>query len=50
MNLKKWTLLYILIPLFLLVSIFSFNFIIDPYSITPYNILNIPNKFARDDR
>lgn len=30
--------------------IFAFNYIIDPYSITQYNLLKIPNKFARDDR
>ena len=50
MNIKKWATLYITIPIILISIIFSFNFIIDPYSITSYNLLNIPNKFARDDR
>jgi len=47
---KKWALRFITIPLLLIALIFSFNFIIDPYSITNYNLLKIPNKFARDDR
>ena len=34
----------------LVVFIAVFNFIIDPYSLTPYNYLSIPNKFSRDDR
>lgn len=50
MKLKTWIKLYISIPIILIFAIFSFNFIIDPYSITSYNLLNIPNKFARDDR
>ena len=50
MKLQQWIRLYITIPLILITLIFSFNFIIDPYSMTSYNLLNIPNKFARDDR
>lgn len=50
MQLHKWIKLYIFIPTFIILFIFSFNFIIDPYSMTSYNVLNIPNKFARDDR
>jgi len=46
----RWIKLYITIPIILITIIFSFNFIIDPYSITSYNLLNISNKFARDDR
>ena len=50
MKLKKWISLYISIPITMMVFIFTVNFIIDPYSLTSYNLLNIPNKFARDDR
>ncbi len=46
----QWSKFYIFIPIFLMGVIFSFNFIIDPYSMTSYNLLEIPNKFARDDR
>jgi len=47
---KTWVRRFITIPLLLVTLIFSFNFVIDPYSITDYNLLKIPNKFARDDR
>lgn len=30
--------------------IFSFNFLVDPYNVTEYNLLQIKNKLARDDR
>lgn len=50
MRLRQWIRLYIAIPIILIAVIFSFNFIIDPYSMTAYNLLKIPNKFARDDR
>ncbi|MGB5965339.1 MAG: hypothetical protein WBG65_07365 [Sulfurimonadaceae bacterium] len=50
MKLQQWIRFYIAIPVVLITLIFSFNFIIDPYSMTSYNLLNIPNKFARDDR
>ncbi len=50
MRLQTWIRLYIGIPIALIALIFSFNFVIDPYSMTSYNLLNIPNKFARDDR
>ncbi|HHD72797.1 MAG TPA: hypothetical protein ENL02_02630, partial [Epsilonproteobacteria bacterium] len=50
MKSKRWTVRFITIPPLLLGLIFAFNFIIDPYSVTPYNLLKIPNKFARDDR
>ncbi len=46
----QWVRLYITIPLLLIAIIFTFNFIVDPYSMTSYNLLEIPNKFARDDR
>lgn len=32
------------------IILFTVNYIVDPYSITKYNILNIKYKFARDDR
>lgn len=32
------------------VFIISFNFIIDPYNVSKYNLLNIKYKFAADDR
>jgi len=50
MILNKWIKLYIAIPIISIICIFTFNFIIDPYSLTSYNLLKIPNKFARDDR
>ncbi|MCJ7764375.1 MAG: hypothetical protein MUP09_00325 [Thiovulaceae bacterium] len=50
MKLRQWIRFYIAIPIVLIVLIFSFNFIIDPYSMTDYNLLKIPNKYARDDR
>lgn len=40
-----------IISLSLIISVlFSFNYIIDPYNMTNYNIFNIQYKFARDDR
>ena len=47
---KKW-----IKKVFIITFIFSFviivvNYIIDPYNVTGYNILNIKYKFARDDR
>lgn len=50
MRLRQWINFYIVIPITVIALIFSFNFIIDPYSMTSYNLLSIPNKFARDDR
>ena len=47
---KQWVLRFVSIPIILIFIIFTFNFTIDPYSITNYNLLKIPNKFARDDR
>ena len=47
---KKWIKLYFFVPATVISIIFAINFIIDPYSMTQYNILKIPNKFARDDR
>lgn len=50
MRLRRWVRLYITVPIALIILIFSFNFVVDPYSMTAYNLLDIPNKFARDDR
>jgi len=50
MQIKHWVKLYISVPIILIFIVFTFNFIIDPYSITSFNLLKIPNKFARDDR
>lgn len=47
---KKWILKSIFGTFFIVVFIFGFNYIIDPYNMTKYNILNIKYKFARDDR
>ncbi|MDY0117093.1 MAG: hypothetical protein RBR59_05925 [Sulfurimonadaceae bacterium] len=49
-NPLRWIRL-LLVGLFLISTfIFSVNFIVDPYNITKYNLLNIKFKFARDDR
>lgn len=50
MSYKQWSKLFFVLSFFIITFIFTFNFIIDPYSMTKYNLLNIPNKFARDDR
>ena len=47
---KRWTRRFVAIPLLLLAAVALVNFIVDPYSVTGYNLLSIPNKFARDDR
>lgn len=47
---KKWVLKSLFGLFFVITAIFSFNYIIDPYNITSYNLLDIKYKFARDDR
>jgi len=47
---QSWILRFFLIPSSIIAILFVVNFIIDPYSMTGYNLLKIPNKFARDDR
>ncbi|RLA80019.1 MAG: hypothetical protein DRG78_11765 [Epsilonproteobacteria bacterium] len=47
---KRWIKLYFIVPAIIISMIFIINFVVDPYSMTVYNILKIPNKFARDDR
>ena len=34
----------------LLLLVLGINLVVDPYSMTSYNLLGIPNKYARDDR
>lgn len=50
MKIKKWIFLIFTLTFSLSIFIISFNFIVDPYNITKYNILDIKYKFARDDR
>lgn len=50
MNARKWTLRFVTITPLLMGLTLTLNLVVDPYSITPYNLLGIPNKFARDDR
>lgn len=47
---KKWINDTLLLCLFCIGILFSFNYIVDPYNITQYNLLKINQKFARDDR
>ncbi len=49
-NSKKWIIRSILSIFITIAFLFGFNYIIDPYNMTPYNLLNINYKFARDDR
>jgi len=47
---KKFSRYFVVVSFIVLVLILSINVIVDPYSMTKYNLLKIPNKFARDDR
>ena len=47
---KKFAKRLILGSILLLLSVLGINLIVDPYSMTSYNLLGIPNKYARDDR
>ncbi|MBE0497222.1 MAG: hypothetical protein IBX45_12460 [Campylobacterales bacterium] len=47
---KKWIRSSLLGFFLTTTALFLFNFIVDPYNITSYNILNITQKLARDDR
>lgn len=47
---KQWILYILMSVLILSLSVITINFIVDPYNITKYNLLNIKYKFARDDR
>lgn len=47
---KRWIKKALVFLFIAIVFIFSFNYIVDPYNITKYNLLKIEHKFARDDR
>jgi hypothetical protein len=47
---KVWVKLLIISTIVVATFIFLLNYIVDPYNITNYNLLNIKSKFARDDR
>lgn len=50
MSYRRWAHYFLLLPVLLITLLLSINLIVDPYSMTKYNILGIANKFARDDR
>jgi hypothetical protein len=50
MKTKRWLLSVALLSLIMSFFIFTINYIVDPYNITKYNLLDIKYKFARDDR
>lgn len=50
MDRKKWLFLMLILTFVTSLLIFTINYIVDPYNITKYNLLNIKYKFARDDR
>lgn len=47
---KRWFIRVLVSVFFLSVLIIVINYIVDPYNITKYNLMNIKYKFARDDR
>jgi hypothetical protein len=47
---KTWILKSLFGAMSIIVFLFGFNYLIDPYNITKFNLLNIKYKFARDDR
>lgn len=49
-NAKQWIIKTLFLTFLLSSFIIIINFIVDPYNITKYNLLNIEYKFARDDR
>lgn len=49
-NPLRWIRLLLVSLFSISVFIFCINFIVDPYNITKYNLLNIELKFASDDR
>ena len=49
-NPKAWLKGIFIISFSISLFIFAVNYIVDPYHITQYNLLNIKYKFARDDR
>jgi len=47
---RKWIKLFFILPTLIVALILAVNYVIDPYSMTEFNLLNIPDKLARDDR
>jgi len=47
---KRWVFTTLISTILLSSFVLIFNYIIDPYNITQYNLLGIKYKFARDDR
>ncbi|MDH5612953.1 MAG: hypothetical protein OEY66_10910 [Gammaproteobacteria bacterium] len=50
MHTKSWFLTFITLSTLLIVVIGAINYIVDPFSVTQKNILNIPVKLVSDDR
>lgn len=50
MHYRSFTKLFLLSSVVLLITIFGFNVIIDPYDVTGHNILSIKHKLTRDGR
>lgn len=50
MTYRRWIHNVLIVPTSIITFILLFDLIVDPYSMTPYNLLDIKNKFARDDR
>lgn len=50
MNFKRFIAFFLLFPMLAVGAIFTLNLLIDPFSITNVNLLNIKYKYARDDR
>lgn len=50
MQSKSWTHVFIIVSMLSIVGIGVLNYIVDPYSVTQHNILNIPIKLVSDDR
>ena len=50
MKASRWITYFFIIPALLTTTVIGVNVIVDPYSMTNFNLLNIPNKFSRDDR
>jgi len=47
---KKWIFITLMVSMLISAIIFITNYIVDPYNMTKYNLLNIKHKLARDDR
>jgi len=47
---KKWVRYAFFLPISYITIVFSFNYIIDPYELTSFNLLKIKEKMTRNDR